>query len=965
MGCVTSSVQPASGLNRAPTVGAALDPVHGLTNQPSMAKLSHQLNVPRPPNILIPGIGGGGGGGGVVDSRSRSDDKEAHLLPAEGVLPFKKKDKVLQASNRLLEAASHHSSAASSARAAPTATSASPPPPAVASTAAVAGGSSSASSEQFSSGLCFTEVNANLPSATAVFHLIKRGEVEELKGLVASSFNNDLLLLHQLHGLWGSTPLLVAIQYHRLEVLNYLFSVTPSRDVINHRNERGAGALLLAIVEGLREVVLRLIALGADLQPPATSEAIYTLRYDQSFICTPFTMAIIQEEAEVVALLVEEGGCSVNAAFPFPAAKSRGGGRKGLLGLTPVLLAASFGHGDLVVDLVRRGADLSVRDEEGSNVLHHLAHAAGHAKPLTTTSLPATTPTAVSPSGNDATNGGGGGNRLDGILRALDFLLLHHHPQCLSLFNDCDCKGDPPLLVACESKVLPFVQRLLEGGSPSSSINPRTGWSPLHLAVKRKQIDLIKLLLEHGADPLAKLSPEAEAGEERGGGISVVGGGGGEGNRKKAPLDQSPRDLCLKLFGSSSEVYQLLAGASSPKPFNDSVLLLSPPPSTSRENGIETFLSQKVDTRLAAGEEEEEQLQEEEEARRGLEVMDCLDEVAVGKAVQRLTFERGRAAAGGGAAGGEVEQQEEEEQREGMRLVDGRDEAATANVLREIRQALSFPMHSRSVSPTDTSFTSHGPDEGVAGGGEQEEEGRVVDALHFLEERAAATFLHEALSREEQESATRRKMERAMKRVEEAEEEEEQEEEERGRGSTLRRSLTAGSRGGGIGGSGSGGGSRGSEGRGSTVREIFEAVDRMEEARIQGLLATLNTSSGGESGEQEQQEEESVSSALAPKRPENGQGKAFRRSHYRESVNQQSKKPVAPPIRPVINSRSRPNRVTIVQGRRGGGGGGGRGVYAMRPMPTSTNTNSSQVDIKDSEKTVRIKKQGVIAIIPE
>lgn len=46
------------------------------------------------------------------------------------------------------------------------------------------------------------------------------------------------------------------------------------------------------------------------------------------------------------------------------------------------------------------------------------------------------------------------------------------------------------------------LQLLLEEGGSTSQCNTITGTSALHIAVKKRSIEIVNLLLEYGADPL-------------------------------------------------------------------------------------------------------------------------------------------------------------------------------------------------------------------------------------------------------------------------------------------------------------------------------------------------------------------------------------------------------------------------------------------------------------------------------
>jgi hypothetical protein len=58
-------------------------------------------------------------------------------------------------------------------------------------------------------------------------------------------------------------------------------------------------------------------------------------------------------------------------------------------------------------------------------------------------------------------------------------------------------------------KQVELVKLLLEEGCSASTYNSHTHSTPLHMAVRRRSLEIVTLLLEYGADPLLqdKVSP--------------------------------------------------------------------------------------------------------------------------------------------------------------------------------------------------------------------------------------------------------------------------------------------------------------------------------------------------------------------------------------------------------------------------------------------------------------------------
>lgn len=329
--------------------------------------------------------------------------------------------------------------------------------------------------DQFSSGLVYTEVNSNLQCTTAVFHLIKKGQLDELKVLVREAFADRLPLLHGLQGLWGSSPLLVALQYQQPLIAQYLLSVPPDKAVLNAANDKGATALLYAAQEGLTDLLTDLLALGAEPYPDPTGSPIYNPPTDQAYICTPLSIAIINNHRQAVALLLagDDHNTSTSTStdvFSFPAMRSSiTKGSKGITGMTPLLLAAAHGHAGILRDLLARNRDPTVIDGEGSSILHHIARAP-----------------------------------------AEGLACLHGLLPYMSLFRDgapysgTDAQGNTPLHLAVDGRRdVALIAFLLEdsSGAGVSACNAQ-GLTPLHLAVRRSTPEVVSLLLSYGANPL-------------------------------------------------------------------------------------------------------------------------------------------------------------------------------------------------------------------------------------------------------------------------------------------------------------------------------------------------------------------------------------------------------------------------------------------------------------------------------
>lgn len=326
----------------------------------------------------------------------------------------------------------------------------------------------------FTSGLVYSDApqagDATVSTTSQLFGLIKRGDMNAFDALVKKEFPGKEAEVHTLRGMWNSSPLLVAVQYQQPAIANYLLDHPPDdEDLLNQPNEKGYTVILYAVMEGMLEVVRKLIALHVLLDIPPTQEPIYNPMHDTSMFATPLSLALINNYKDIVGILLDNG-CLANATFPFPLCKSimkkkPSEKQSGVKSMTPVLLACAYGHENIIRELVWRGSDTNARDEESSNLLHHLARAKSES------------------------------------LADIFKFLVSNSKVTDEMLSQCDGNGDTPLHVACDMKQLELAKLMLFEGCNASVINNISGFTPLHLAIRRRHLDLVKILLQFGADP--------------------------------------------------------------------------------------------------------------------------------------------------------------------------------------------------------------------------------------------------------------------------------------------------------------------------------------------------------------------------------------------------------------------------------------------------------------------------------
>jgi ankyrin repeat protein len=297
-----------------------------------------------------------------------------------------------------------------------------------------------------------------------IFAAIKNNDFEVVNDLIQRGANVNAT------GMWSSTPLMVAIQYGHVDIINVLLD-QPDINV-SHINEKGCTALLYGCMEGNAVAVSKIINMGVDVNLPAV-KSIYNPKLDQTTWGTPLSVACMNGYAEIVSYLID-AMCDVNKRFDFPLTTGRSGMRSIVASnLTPVLLAAAYGHADVLLALLIMGCDWSVVDSENNSVLHHISRC--------------------------------------GETAVECFDLFLKRKRLKEMFLTKNSSGDGPIHIACDSKSITLLEKFLEFGADPNCINETTGATPLHVALKRKDLDLVELLLKYDANPtiedLKNISP--------------------------------------------------------------------------------------------------------------------------------------------------------------------------------------------------------------------------------------------------------------------------------------------------------------------------------------------------------------------------------------------------------------------------------------------------------------------------
>ncbi|MCG8428325.1 MAG: ankyrin repeat domain-containing protein [Chromatiales bacterium] len=263
---------------------------------------------------------------------------------------------------------------------------------------------------------------------------------------------------------------------------------------------------------------------------------------------TALHWAVFREDSSLVEVLLESGA-DVNAvnrlgASPlFIAAKSGAGEMVARLvdagadpnlqlemGETPLMTAARSGTATGVRRLIEAGADVNVREKSRDQTALMWAAAQGHlnaAQALVDAGADLEARSKVRPMlmFTDATNGGafdqGVMEQLGGFTPLLFAARQGDVRMARLLLNagaDIDGvagNGVSPLVLATHSGHSELARFLIEQGADTNSIG--AGYTALHAAILRGDLEVVNALLDHGADPntrLQKANPVQRASED-------------------------------------------------------------------------------------------------------------------------------------------------------------------------------------------------------------------------------------------------------------------------------------------------------------------------------------------------------------------------------------------------------------------------------------------------------------------
>ena len=296
-------------------------------------------------------------------------------------------------------------------------------------------------------GLALVLVGASLADAPPLIEAAKGGNWEAVRTLLEQGADVTATAPD------GATALHWASYWDDVDTAELL--IRASADV-NAANDLGATPLWIASLNGSASMVRRLLEAGADPNAALLSGE------------APVMTAARTGSPQVVDRLLAAG------ADPNASAAR---------GQTALMWAASQGHSDVVGVLLEYGADIHARSETWRQVMAVPPHSA----PANQQAVPH-----------------GGNTALTFAARVGDLASARVLVNAGADVDDADARGVSTTVLAAHSGFGDLVEFFLdEGADPNAA---EAGFSALHVAIMRRDEDLGRLLLGHGADANARIS---------------------------------------------------------------------------------------------------------------------------------------------------------------------------------------------------------------------------------------------------------------------------------------------------------------------------------------------------------------------------------------------------------------------------------------------------------------------------
>jgi ankyrin repeat protein len=282
---------------------------------------------------------------------------------------------------------------------------------------------------------------ANQYGITPLWQAAVNGNAAVIEALLAAGADPNAALPS------GETPLLVAAHTGKVDAVKAL--VARGADIHAKENLFGQTALMLAAAENHADVARLLIEVGADVKARSTENKSKPFALSNPFRggFTPLHFAARHGSIDAARVLLAQGA-ELNAREPE--------------GISPLLLAIFNGHYDFAAILIERGADVNLADESGRTPLYQAID-----------------------------------------MRRLEFIAGRPAPEWTDKLDTLDMVKLLLARGADPNAKLTKRQPARKAASPTDAWLIE-GTTPFLKAAKNADVPVLRVLLEHGADPYAE-----------------------------------------------------------------------------------------------------------------------------------------------------------------------------------------------------------------------------------------------------------------------------------------------------------------------------------------------------------------------------------------------------------------------------------------------------------------------------
>ena len=337
-------------------------------------------------------------------------------------------------------------------------------------------------------------------------------------------------------GIFDSTPLISACQYNHESIVLTLLEVNGID--IHHANQKGGMALTFACLEGMQDAVEALVRM--DAKPMPSEVILYNKQTDKNDYLAPLSAAVINGHGSIVSSLLNITGgnscpCPVDHAFQQYSSMNTATTAKKIItkGVTCLMLACKYAHSDIVAMLLKEKATTSLIDSEDNNLLHYTCRSKGAEATLTILrDLNVFSPqliNAVDSRGDTPLHLCCDGKHVGAASILLAYLKSEEGQMRVRKDRQDDSTAQSMALSAVVHNIVTqakthvvTTQTQTQTQTPDPNQCPSShfhfhyelhtvplyqnilGKTPLHIAVKRRCVELIDLLLLHNFDPEIK-----------------------------------------------------------------------------------------------------------------------------------------------------------------------------------------------------------------------------------------------------------------------------------------------------------------------------------------------------------------------------------------------------------------------------------------------------------------------------